>query len=446
MRSKIADSLPKISWGFFFATLVLIPFRYRFLLFSRPIGAVWRDYTDFILFANDIALILTLFTWLLHLYLRPRKILRGPAMLTLPLIGLTLAAVVTSATSIDPGLSLYHSIRLVLLFGFYLYIVNNVQSISQVVWPVAIQLAIQAPVAIAQVLQQKSIGLQVLGEYELDPAWSGVSVIWTETSRSLRAYGLSDHPNILGGCLALAFLLVAVWLLYRENKWQVLAIGILGAAGIALLLTFSRSAWLGTIAGAFLVAFYIFKAKLPKLRRRALLLGTLVLLFVSPFIWANLELLGVRLGANSSFEELPAEKGSIGGRRVLISAANEVFAKNAILGVGIGTTPQAFEREFPNMPIDYQPAHMVLLTAAVETGLLGAMFYLILLTAPWVAIFLARSVNMTPDLIAASALLLALTIIGLFDYYPWMLTSGRLWQYLAWGLWAMAYTNAKKTA
>jgi O-antigen ligase len=446
MRSKIADSLPKISWGFFFATLVLIPFRFRFLLLSRPIGAVWRDYTDFILFASDITLVLTLLTWLFHLYLQPRKILRGPALLTLPLIGLTLAALATSVTSIDPALSFYHSVRLVMLFGFYLYIVNNVKSIGQIVPPILIQLAIQAPIAITQILKQKSIGLQFLGEYELDPAWRGVSVIWTETARSLRAYGLSDHPNILGGCLALAFLLVAVWLLYRENKWPVLAIGILGAGGIALLLTFSRSAWLGVIGGAVFVALYVLRRKTPDLRRRSVIIAAALLLIISPFIWVNLELLGVRLGANSSFEELPAERGSIGGRRVLISAANEVFAKNAILGVGIGTTPQAFEREFPTMPIDYQPAHMVLLTAAVETGLLGAMFYLVLLTAPWLAIFLTRSVNMTPDLIATSALLLALTIIGLFDYYPWMLTSGRLWQYLAWGLWALAYTNAKKTA
>jgi O-antigen ligase len=191
---------------------------------------------------------------------------------------------------------------------------------------------------------------------------------------------------------------------------------------------------------------YVIREKHPKLRQRALMFAAIFLLVASPFIWENLELLGVRLGANSSFEELPAERGSIGGRRVLVSAANEVFANNAILGVGIGASPQAFEREFPTMPIDYQPAHVVLLTAAVETGLIGAMFYLILLSAPWVAIFTARSVKMTPDLIAASALLLALTIIGLFDYYPWMLTTGRLWQYLAWGLWAMAYTKATQIA
>lgn len=444
MRCKIADSLPKISWGFFFATLVLVPFRFRFLLLARPIGTVWRDYTDFILFASDITLILTLSIWLLHLYLQPRKILRGPAFLTLPLIGLTLVALATSVTSVDPALSLYHSIRLILLFGFYLYIVNHVHSIKQVVVPILLQLAIQAPIAIAQVLQQRSIGLQLLGEYDLDPAWSGVSVIWTETVRSLRAYGLSDHPNILGGCLALAILLVAAWLLYRENRWQILIVGILGAGGIALLLTFSRSAWLGAAGGAALVGIYVFKEKQADPRRRALFLAMAIFLIASPFIWANLDLLGVRLGANNSFEELPAERGSIGERRVLISAANEVFARNAFFGVGLGATPEAFERDFPEMPINYQPAHMVLLTAAVETGLLGAAFYLILLVAPWIAVILGHNVHMTPDLVAASALLLALTIIGLFDYYPWMLTAGRLWQYLSWGLWAMAYTNAKK--
>jgi len=38
--------------------------------------------------------------------------------------------------------------------------------------------------------------------------------------------------------------------------------------------------------------------------------------------------------------------------------------------------------------------------------------------------------------------LLAIYVVGLFDYYTWVLAPGRLWQWLAWGLWASFYTSA----
>ena len=44
--------------------------------------------------------------------------------------------------------------------------------------------------------------------------------------------------------------------------------------------------------------------------------------------------------------------------------------------------------------------------------------------------------------VGASGLLLALTLVGLFDYYTWLLVPGRLWQWLAWGLWAVAFQAA----
>ena len=43
----------------------------------------------------------------------------------------------------------------------------------------------------------------------LDPTQSGVSIVAASGgSRLLRAYGLTDHPNILGGCLAFGLLLL----------------------------------------------------------------------------------------------------------------------------------------------------------------------------------------------------------------------------------------------
>jgi hypothetical protein len=81
---------------------------------------------------------------------------------------------------------------------------------------------------------------------------------------------LSDHPNILGGCLAFGLVLLAAWYLDRSSQESevraylnspdgskedtrlqaspvIVATFALGCAG--LLLTFSRSAWLALICG-----------------------------------------------------------------------------------------------------------------------------------------------------------------------------------------------------
>ena len=445
MPLKIVDSLPKLSWGAFIATIILAPFRFRFLLFDRPVPPIWQDYTDFLLFASDIALLLTIFFWFLHLYLRPRKINAGPKFILWPLIGLTTMAALSSIWSIDPLLSFYHSVRLLALFGFYLYVVNNVGSLRQLIAPLGAQIAIQSTIGIAQSIEQKSVGLQLLGEYLLNPAWPGVSVVFTGNERILRAYGLSDHPNILGGLLAFGILALFVYWIY-ERKWHFLTFAAILLGVLCLFFTYSRSAWLSSLFGFSLILFLTYKNQGPKYFTRGILLLFVIALILLPVVWANREFLGVRLGTNGSFQEIPSEIGSIGERSVLISAANAVFEENALLGVGIGTTPQALLAKFPNFAVNYQPVHFVLLDAAVETGILGAAFYLALLLAPWFAFYLNRRMKFRPDLIATTGVLLSLTIVGFFDYYTWLLAPGRIWQWLAWALWARFYADARANA
>lgn len=442
MRSKIVATLPKLSWGSFVATLILMPFRLQIVLLTRPVDTIWGGYTDFLLYASDVALLLTVLPWLLQLWLQHHMPELAPRFITLSLACLTLIAGLTSITSIDPALSIYHFVRLVVLFGFYLYVINTVKSIQQLIAPLTAQAGIQAIVGVTQVLKQRSLGLERVGEWTLDSSVRGVSVIWTATSRSLRAYGLSDHPNILGGCLLFAILILFVWLSYRKNREQFFQIFIFSLAVAALFVTYSRSAWLaGAIAFAF-ISFLIYREK----QRDVLIRGTLLLagaaIVLVPFVVANGEFLGVRLGADHAFERVQTELASINERVVLNRATNEVFVEHSLAGVGIATLPEAFQMKYPNWTVFYQPGHVVLLDVAAETGLFGALFYLILLIAPWVAMLIKRPNKLTPDLIGASGLLLAISVIGLFDYYTWFSTPGRLWQWLAWGLWGKFYVDA----
>lgn len=421
----------------FFGTIVLAPVRWRVTLLERPNGTIYGDYTNFLLFLPDITLIITLLAWGGSLWLVRNPIRSGPAYLWIPLAGLTLTGLVSAIYSVDAALSLYHAVRFVLLFLYYLYIVNEGISILAVGLAVGLQGLFQSVVAIAQSTAQRSIGLQPLGEYLLDPGWSGVSIVSDGATRFLRAYGLSDHPNILGGCLAFGMIvLLAAYVLSGRHRWL---IGIAFALmALALLLTFSRAAWLAFAAGAGLVVVLEAKVGGRDNLKSMIPLGVAILILLVPFVAANWNYFAVRLNAGQSFDSVRAEAQSMDERAYLNATGNQIFVKYPLGGVGLSASPVAMQNEYPEFPTYYQPPHFALLTAALETGIFGALFCFLLLTLPWLALLRRRRDWANPLVIGSAALLLAVSVVGFFDYYTWFSAAGRLWQWLAWGSFAVA--------
>lgn len=422
-----------------FLAIVFSGFRLRWTLFERRIPPVYADYTDGLIFLGDLFLALSCGAYMLYLGLHRRRVDWGPAMLSLPLTGLLIAAAVSVIFSVEPQISMYHLGRLLLMAGMYLLLVNRRIRPGKLVPAVAVGAAIQAGVGVGQWLSQTDLGLRRLGEYELDPAWSGVSIVWSEAGRALRAYGLTDHPNILGGLLACSLLLLLGWRIGEERQSRITPLidGVIILGFWGLFVTFSRSAWLGLIVSLALVALRLLWARSWRMLLDGVALLTAVLILLAPVIRTNLPVLGVRLNAGSSFNEVPYEKSSIQERAVLNRTANEIFSENALSGVGIGAYVAALRSARPDYPYYYQPPHLSLLAAAVETGIFGALFYSLAVGAPLVLMLRVRKSSSTSkDTIIAASILVAVAVIGLFDYYPWLLAPGRFWQWLAWGLWA----------
>jgi O-antigen ligase len=207
---------------------------------------------------------------------------------------------------------------------------------------------------------------------------------------------------------------------------------------LALLLTFSRAAWLAIAAGAGLVVVLEAKAGRRENLKSTIELAGVTLILLIPFIAAHWNYLAVRLNAGQSFDAIRAEAQSMDERAYLNEIGNRMFAKYPLGGVGLGASPIAMQNEYPEFPTNYQPPHFALLTSAVETGIFGALFYFLLLTLPWLVLLRRRSDWSNPALVGSAALLLAITVVGFFDYYTWFSTPGRLWQWLAWGLMAAA--------
>jgi len=295
----------------FFATIVLAPVRWRVTLLERPNGTVYGDYTDFLLFIPDIALIVTLLAWGGSIMWTRVPIKLGPVYVWFPLAGLTLAGLVSALPSVDRALSLYHAVRFILLFLFYLYTVNEGITILSVGLVVALQGLIQAGVAIGQSVLQRSIGLQPIGEYLLDPGWSGVSIVSDGATRFLRAYGLSDHPNILGGCLAFGLIVLLVLYFVQAGRGRALIGVTFALMALALLLTFSRAAWLAFAAGAGLVVVLEAKAGRGGNLKSVIPPGVVASLLLVPFIVANWNYFGARLNVGQSFEGIRAEAQSM---------------------------------------------------------------------------------------------------------------------------------------
>lgn len=419
---------------FFALTIFLIPFRWRMEIWNRATTPVYADYTNFQIFAADIALLYTLVFWAASLLVNPRKLKSGSVLTWLFLIGLTVAGWVSVLGSEDTILSRYHAARFVFLLFFYLFIVNEVHKPSWVLVPIGLQILFQSVVAIAQSQAQSSLGLTALGELALDPQRSGVSVILANGQRFLRSYGLSDHPNILGGCLAFGLVLMLAVTLYGSRKQSLLSALVFLIAFPAMLMTFSRSAWISFfVAGSFLVTVGA-AARHEDIVRRAAILGVLSLFVAAPFIQKNIALFQSRAPSAN----VPSDQ-SLKERAYLLNAGNLIFVEHSAIGIGLGASPLAMKRYYPEFPVNYQPPHYALLTAAMETGLPGGVFYLLLGFMPFLIFALKWKVySSQPMIVGSVALLLAMTVVGLFDYYTWLYSAGRMWQWLGWGLWSFA--------
>jgi O-antigen ligase len=430
---------------FFGITIILIPFRFRYSLVERPAPPVYKDFTDFLLFGSDIALLVLLGFWGLSLLFLLRPVNLGPKFMWMPLMGLIVTCLITSFTSLDVKLSLYNTLRLILLFLFYLYIINELRSYTLVIISVTIQVIVQSFIALGQFFLQRSVGLQAFGEHTLNPSVRGVSIVSTGVTRLLRSYGLAEHPNILGGCLAFGLILfLAVYLDGQPNvRLWISFVMVIGLS--ALFVTFSRSAWLAFLMGTLILLGNVALAHDWKKLRSVVWLALASLLVLAPLVGTYSGYVGARLNFGGSFSKNPYEIRSIAERLLLDRAGLHIFLDKPFTGVGLGTSAIAIRKYFPHFRGSFVPPHLVLLAVAIELGIVGLIFYIFSLLIPWVELLKYKVViRRKPILLIMSVLLMAITLIGFFDIYPWLPPTGRLWQWLIWGLWVVAYETQEQ--
>ncbi|MEO8610447.1 MAG: O-antigen ligase family protein [Chloroflexota bacterium] len=288
-----------------------------------------------------------------------------------------------------------------------------------------------------QVARQGPVNLGFLGEFNINPDNSGVSIVQVGAVRWLRPYGLLPHPNILAGYLTIGLLCCVVGILSerRRIRWISIAVFLFGLW--ALMLTFSRSAWIGFAAGGFALLPYLWsRLKMRHLRLTLIAFGISVIVAGSLFVVLYKPFLAARTGEGDESVELR----SISDRVVYNEMAYRAIAYSPIVGVGMSNFPwiASYYLSLTTFDLRGQPVHQILLSAWSELGVVG---YVLTAGALILGVEIAlRTLRQetNPDRLAQAAMLcgvIALMLIGLLDHYPWTLLH---FQVAWWGLLAAA--------
>ncbi len=426
--------------------LVLPAYRYR-LLWHHGTEEIYFELRDWLVYLSDLPLLIAVGAWLLTPYWR--RLACVPRWLILTLALLAGLAALSTLWAPMTSLAFYQAGRLWLLFGLFCVIATTWEARGALLWGLAASGALQASLGFAQFMAQHTFGLKRLGEVTMWPAWPGASIVTVEGERILRAYGLTQHPNLLGGVLVIGMLAAVGLALRPAGQARGAAIALAGANFGGLLLTFSRAAWLALAVGAVIMAGLLLhrRTAIGIDRRNAARLIALLALIAALFVATQWRLLLPRFGLSWEGVEVRSNDERAG----LEASAWTLIAENPLGGVGYGNFAIAlWLRQPPALaayPI-YQPVHRVPLLAAAELGIGGGLLWLALAAGTWLALWRGRRdwpAGEIPLSVAAAtaAMLAGLTVISWFDFYPWFSPQGRLLSWIAWGLWAQTFARPR---
>jgi O-antigen ligase len=411
------------------AVIFTAPLRWRLTLYSQDYAPVYPDFTDIMIYASTITAFAAIFFASCISFLNKEFVsfLRhiSHRKLLVSWFAISLLIITNTAISIAPAVTLFHWAQLVFLAtagGMVTIILNsdpfdethtNAKNWVQI--GLMLMVAINSLVGIAQVWLQHSIGLSWLGELILDPVWRGMSVLILGDMRFLRGYGLTDHPNILGGALAMALIALVICPHKRTNASQILNVLIFALGCAALCLTFSRAAWLALMIGLVVLLLKgYFRHHHQKLifMQIGIAVGVITISATLPQFFSRLDTTSNPVAAAGQLE-----------RGYINAKAMELFIEHFIFGTGLGTSPIAFKESYPAFPLSYQPAHIVILVLADELGVFGVIGYAVFVGF---GLWRLRSKN-------AIALLVAFVAIGVLDHYPLTSAWGKVWHGVVFG-------------
>ncbi|MFA5967315.1 MAG: O-antigen ligase family protein [Patescibacteria group bacterium] len=442
-------------WSAFF----VLPWQFRHTLIFAEHQGQFFEYASISIYLSDILIILVLLTW--FIFAKKTEFKTGPAVIFWPLtfliVWLWISVGYGNSITGNWAVGLNNAAHFSLFYLFYIYLVNAVKNLSDILLPLAWGTGLQAIIAIGQYGLNRSLGLKFLGESPLQPAELGIPVVLINGVRHLRAHGTLPHANVLGGYLAL----VLPWLgliylgVVKAIKrpwiyWLILTVG-----SVALLFSFSRSAWLAIGLTCLVVIIWRLISGRPRWQGwDGGLIAIVMVIALSQY---------PALVSRFHPEQTALEQGSVTARIDQLQQAKLVYDKYPLTGVGVGqytiyllqqdtnklgwqynSKLSSWVYNLSRQIWDYQPVHNIFLLVLAELGWVGEVLFIVLLGGLiWVSGSLFKLGRSLLGVVALSSVT-AIVILGLFDHYLWTLQPGRLILFLTIGIIAVLYQNKNK--
>jgi hypothetical protein len=292
-----------------------------------------------------------------------------------------------------------------------------------------------------QFANQRSFGLQMLGESVISPYFPGVAKVEALGQIFVRGYGTFPHPNILGAFLVIAIVFAIFTLKSETARNRMSKIAIVTTLLLGLFITFSRAGWLA--GGAVLVIYgcAVLAQGIGKIRKStifeiaAYICAIIVMVFIFlPFVYQR----------GNVFDKAYTERISYNYAGISIMRNHPIF--------GIGPSESMIHMEQllakNTLPSEIQPIHNYFIITAAEIGTVGAAaFLLFCLWQLWVVgINLLYKRNMIEEAkLAAYVALLSCVILMFFDHYYYTFQPAGLLLWLIIGLVAQETFSPKNT-
>lgn len=398
----------KLSKYSFFAFLFLLPFQTVLLLREPLIGGEKWQYGTIGVYFTDVLLVLSL-SFVIYDWVRRHRVFsikyyvssimyRGNPKYIIHNTRYKILAVFLcwSIFSIfwasDTALATYTAVKLLLAVGafFFARSLDDAER-GKAVKVLLVAAVLQSMLAIGQFLYQASPVSTLLGMSAHEAWQAGSSVLKLEGERWLRAYGSFPHPNMLGGFLATVLVAGIAYyvssITHGENTKYIIRNTRYNLAYhlstililLALLLTFSRAAWLGAALGVGMIVFFQ-KSRIINHKSKIIFgvlgIGMLVFVFV------------LRDQIFPRFDpDVIAREGSVSERVVSLADAKTLITAHPLIGVGAGNFTAAVMKgekvggkgetgsETLRPVWSIQPAHNVFVLVFAELGAVGFLLF-----------------------------------------------------------------------
>ncbi len=268
---------------------------------------------------------------------------------------------------------------------------------------------IQLIVGILQFYMESSVGLKILGESQFKIFTDNFAKLYSDAGYYIRVYGTLPHANILGGVLVICSIFNLYLLNKNIHKYLKIAFSLLYIiTAIVIGLTFSRNAILAyIISTTIFLTLNLFKYSFSK---NLLAIVTVILSIIITTLIVN-PLISARLNIKDQ---------SITDRYLYNKAAINMIIRNPISGVGLGNSVLQLNKYSDHKfnSTETQPIHNSYLAIISEWGIVGlatiiAYFWLIYKT------FWLYAKTKSSQLAAIISILIAISILGIFDHYPY---------------------------